>query len=339
MPFVMGYLHYLIILILLFVAMLVYFRIAFQYNIFDKPNERSSHQKFALRGAGIIFPFSIILYTLFFRLSTFDLSFAVLLAGLLAISLLGFWDDIRNLPMTSRMLIQLLPASALLYATGAFSVLPFWAVIIAYILIIGTINAFNFMDGINGILGLYSLVVLAGLQYMNLMPIPGADPNMLHFTDPNMIWLPMLACLVFLFFNFRKKAKCFAGDVGSVSIAFWIVLLILKAMLQTEHLVFLLFLSVYGVDSVLTIIHRLILKQNIFEAHRLHFYQILVNEQKMPHLWVAFIYAALQAIIILPVLFIPFFSLSRGIIFIIIPLSLVYIILKPRLMRRSPDHP
>ena len=179
------------------------------------------------------------------------------------------------------------------------------------------------MDGINGITGLYSLVILGGLQYVNLYQI--------SFTAPDVIWFPMISCVVFLYFNFRKRAKCFAGDVGSVTMAFWIIMLLLQLIIKTNNYAYILFLAVYGVDAVLTIMHRLILKQNIFEAHRLHFYQILANDQKMPHLIVSAIYGALQLLIIALIVLGGMNFYILGLI-ILIPLILVYLILKPKLM-------
>src|SRR5690606_249734 len=176
-----------------------------------------------------------------------------------------------------------------------FGVLAWWAILALYILVIGIINAYNFMDGINGITGLYSLIVLGSLQYINLNQHP--------FIQEDLIWFPMLACLVFLFYNFRKKAKVFAGDVGSICIAFWIVFLLGDLIIVSGNPIYILFLAVYGVDTILTIIHRLFLKQNIFEAHRLHFYQILANEQKVSHLLVSSIYGAVQLLIIVFVVF------------------------------------
>ena len=145
------------------------------------------------------------------------------------------------------------------------------------------------MDGINGITGLYSLAVLITLQYVNCKIQP--------FTSPDFINYAALACLVFLFFNFRKRAKCFAGDVGSMGISFWIVILILQLTLASGSLIWLFFLSVYGVDSVHTILHRLYLRQNIFKAHRLHFYQILSNERKIAYWKVSSAYSLLQLLI------------------------------------------
>ena len=148
-----------------------------------------------------------------------------------------------------------------------------------------------------------------------------------------MIWLPLLASVVFLFFNFRTKAKCFAGDIGSVTIALWVIMLLLNLIFITHSWVYILFLAVYGVDSILTILHRLILKQNIFEAHRLHFYQLLANEHKIPHLLVAAGYALVQLVIMALVVFCH--TLSPILLFIItlVPLLLIYLVFKPRLMK------
>lgn len=117
-----------------------------------------------------------------------------------------------------------------------------------------------------------------------------------EFTDFNFIVYPILASVVFLFFNYRKRAKCFAGDVGSISIAFWIVFLVSKLILDTGSFLWLLFLVVYGVETVCTIIHRMYLKENIFEAHRWHLYQILSNGYKIDHRLVSVLYAVLQAL-------------------------------------------
>ena len=154
----------------------------------------------------------------------------------------------------------------------------------------GIINAYNFMDGINGITGGYSLVILAALAYIN--------KEVVTFVEADFIYTVICSVLVFCFFNFRKKAKCFAGDVGSVSIAFILLFLIGRLIIETEDFSWIVLLSVYGVDSVLTIIHRLMLHENIGLPHRKHLYQIMANELKIPHVMVSSIYMAVQAIII-----------------------------------------
>jgi UDP-N-acetylmuramyl pentapeptide phosphotransferase/UDP-N-acetylglucosamine-1-phosphate transferase len=211
------------------------------------------------------------------------------LIGLTLICGISFWDDVSSLPNRMRIVIHFLSISLIFYGLGIFTLLPWWLIIVGYIFFVGVMNAYNFMDGINGITGLYSLAVLIPLQYVNY--------KLLSFTPSDFINYAILACLVFLFFNFRKRAKCFAGDVGSMGISFWVVTVLLQLMIASRSFIWILFLSVYGVDTVCTILHRLYLKQNIFEAHRMHFYQILSNERGISHLKVSAGYALIQMII------------------------------------------
>jgi UDP-N-acetylmuramyl pentapeptide phosphotransferase/UDP-N-acetylglucosamine-1-phosphate transferase len=252
-------------------------------------------------------------------------AFYLPLLAIILIGVISFLDDLYTLSSKLRIVFHMLAVSMVFSFFKVFSFLPVWEVLVFYILAIGIINAYNFMDGINGITGLYTLVILVGLQWINTQQT--------YFIQPDMIWLPLLASVVFLFFNFRTKAKCFAGDIGSVTIALWVIMLLLNLIFITHSWVYILFLAVYGVDSILTIIHRLILKQNIFKAHRLHFYQLLANEHKIPHLLVATGYALVQLVIILLVIFCH--KLSPLLLFIItlIPLLFIYLVFKPRLMK------
>lgn len=300
---------YIILFALLFMAELLFFRVADRFDIIDKPNERSSHDYITIRGGGVIYCVAALLYLLF-NYSSEALWF---FAGITLIAGVSFWDDVQNLGQRVRLLFHLLAMSCAFYLAGVFGSFPWWAIIIGYIVFIGIVNAYNFMDGINGITGLYSLAVLGSLQYVNL--IYG------EFVNPDLIWYPMIASVVFLFFNFRGRAKCFAGDVGSVSIAFWIVTLLLLLIIKSNNLIWLGFLIVYGVDAVMTILHRIYLKQNIMEAHRLHFYQILANEKKMPHRLVSLIYFMVQ--LICSALLIELFPVMGWGIFVILLLILM----------------
>ena len=203
----------------------------------------------------------------------------------------------------------------------------FWGIAFTYVVAIGVLNAYNFMDGINGITGLYTLVVMAFLWL--------ADRYVQHFVDVDLIIYPIIASLVFLFFNFRKNAKCFAGDVGSIGIAFWIIFLLLKLIMATGSVTWILFLAVYGIDTVCTIVHRLYLKQNIFKAHRMHFYQVLSNEYGIQHRIVSILYAGMQAIVCLTVI-LNFLAGANSLLsaIILLPLLLIYS-LKFRLIRRK----
>lgn len=160
--------------------------------------------------------------------------------------------------------------------------------LIALVLTIGIINAYNFMDGINGITASYSLIVLVLLAIVN---------QNINFINKDLIYYSIIATLVFGFFNFRQKAKCFAGDVGSVSIAFIIVFLLTQLIVRTENMIYLLFLAVYGLDTIWTIIRRLLKKENIFKAHRSHLYQYLANENKTNKLVVSGTYGLVQLLI------------------------------------------
>jgi len=313
---------YLSIFVLLLVAELLYFRIAEKYRIIDKPNERSSHTRVTLRGGGIIYWMAALLYVI----ANPSQQSAWFFTGITVIAAISFWDDVKGTNQKIRLVFHLVAMTCAFFAANVFGEYPWWAIAIGYVVFMGIVNAYNFMDGINGITGLYSLVVLGTLQYVNMRISP--------FVDPNMIWFPMLASAVFLFFNFRKKARCFAGDVGSVSIAFWIVFLLLSLMIQTQNLIWIGFLLVYGVDSVCTILHRIYLKQNIMEAHRLHFYQILANEYCMPHRLVSLIYAAVQ--LVCSALIIRFYPTHAWSIFTFLALVLVAVYsLKFKLMKQT----
>ena len=276
--------YYLIILVLLFLAELFYFRIADKCNIIDKPNERSSHTRITLRGGGIIFYFGVLTY---FLTSHFEYPWFML--ALTLITFISFVDDIRSTSQVLRLVFHFSAMALMFYQWGLFS-LPWWTLFVALIVCTGIINAYNFMDGINGITGGYSLVVLVALAYINEAVVP--------FVEQGFILTVLCSVFVFNFFNFRKRAKCFAGDVGSVCIAFVLLFFIGKLVIRTEDFSWIILLAVYGVDSVLTIIHRLMLHENIGLPHRKHLYQIMANELKIPHVVVSSVYMLVQALVI-----------------------------------------
>ncbi|RZJ51490.1 MAG: hypothetical protein EOO19_00475 [Chryseobacterium sp.] len=177
-------------LIILFTAELMYFQIASRFNIIDQPNHRSSHTSITIRGGGIIFPIAVILWWVF---NDFANSYFVL--ALIALSVISFIDDLVDLNRLVRLSVHLTAVLLLFFEWSLYSLAFYW-LFIAAIFVIATINAYNFMDGINGILGAYSLVVLASLFYIN---------NSIQFTDSNLILIAFMAVLVFNFFNFRKK--------------------------------------------------------------------------------------------------------------------------------------
>ncbi len=280
--------------IILFAIELLYFKIADHYNIIDKPNHRSSHTAITIRGGGVIFPIALLLYSV-----VTGFSYPYFLTGLLVISFISFLDDIKELSSKIRIVFHLVAVALIFLQVGMFLFAFYW-ILLGLIFVIGTINAINFMDGINGITGGYGLITLLTLYYINL--------RVVNFTDGSVLLISIVSVLVFDFFNFRKKAKCFAGDVGSVSLAFIIVFFLLQLIIKTGNPAYLLLLLLYGLDTATTIVFRLIRRENIFKAHRSHFYQYLVNEKKQPHLLVATLYLFFQGII--NILLILFFKVS-----------------------------
>lgn len=280
-----SFLIYLIIFLILSASIVTYFRIADKLNIIDKPNQRSSHNHVTIRGGGIVLYFGILLYALFF-----GLTLPYFIIGLTIVSIVSFLDDMYDVSFKIRISVHFAAMMIMFYDCGFYDI-PWYYLVAALIVSIGIINAYNFMDGINGITGGYSLIVIGSFWWIN---------NHIHlFIDNNLLYVAIIALLIFNFFNFRKKARCFAGDIGAVSIAFIIVFLMGKLIVETGDWSYLIILMLYGVDSVLTIVHRLILKENIFRAHRKHIYQLMSNELSIPHTVVSLIYMAVQAVIII----------------------------------------
>lgn len=312
---------------LFFIFELVYFRIAAYLRIKDRPSSRSSHKKSTLRGGGIIFPLAWFVYFL-----CSDFSFPLTTIGLALVSFISFMDDVKSVSSKLRLLFHTAAFTLCFYELGLLAIMPWWGLISLYIVSIGCINAINFMDGINGITGLNALSILVPLFLIG-------DQG--YFQEP-LIYL-ILAIIVFLMFNFRTQAICFAGDVGSVSMGYILIFIIIGLMFNlwtpdigilgiekpkiiNFEIKYILLLAVFGVDSILTIIHRLILKENIFQAHRRHLFQMLSNECGWHQLVVSSLYGIIQLLITIWVLNTPITPTLT--VIIISVLSAVYLITK-----------
>ena len=280
-----------IILVLLLAAELIYFKVADKCNIIDKPNERSSHSAIVLRGGGIIFLIGVWVWSAFYGFQyPWFLAAVTLAAGI------SFVDDIRSLPDSVRLVVQFAAMGLMFQQLDILHLNMWWIVVLALIVCVGASNIINFMDGINGITAGYSLAVLLPLVLMN---------QKIGFMEESFLVVVVLSVLVFSVFNFRErgKAKCFAGDVGSVGIAFILLFAIGKLVMKTEDVTWLIFLLVYGVDGCCTIVHRILLHENLGEAHRKHVFQLMANELKMSHVKVSVIYMTLQLVVSLGMIY------------------------------------
>ena len=286
---------------LLVVAELIYFKVADYFNIIDKPNERSSHSTIVLRGGGIIFAISILVWMALQMVNGEWLmvkDYLPSIVGLVLICGVSFWDDVKSLPDSVRLVAQFTAMALMFWSMGIMHWDLWWFVIIALIVCVGATNIINFMDGINGITAGYALAVLIPLLAVNdswfLVQDSGAG-----FIESSYLIVAIIGVLVFCIFNFRPKgkAKCFAGDVGSIGIAFIMLFAIGKLIVQTGDLSYLILLMIYGVDGCLTICHRIMLHENLGEAHRKHAYQLMCNELKIGHVKVSLLYMVLQLVV------------------------------------------
>lgn len=291
---------YVVIFALLLVAELVYFKIADKFNIIDKPNERSSHSSIVLRGGGGIFSLAMVVWAVMMVVQSecgVVLEYLPFLVGLLLVAGVSFWDDVKSLPDSVRLVVQFGAMALMFWSMGIMHWNMWWIVLVALVVCVGATNVINFMDGINGITAGYALAVLVPLVLLNID---------LAFVDSSFLVVAILGVLVFCIFNFRPKgkAKCFAGDVGSIGIAFILLFLIGRLIISTGDVTYLIFLLVYGVDGCLTIIHRIMLHENLGVAHRKHAYQLMANELKIGHVKVSLLYMGMQLVVSLGFIYI-----------------------------------
>ena len=280
---------YLIIFLVLLVLELTYFKVADRFNIIDKPNERSSHSRIVLRGGGIVFTIALWIWSI-----VFGFQYPWLLAGVTLAAGISFVDDIHSLPDSLRLVVQFTAMFLVFQEIGLLHWDMWWIIPIALIAAVGGTNIFNFMDGINGITGGYSLAMLIPLIIKNEeLRIKNGE----GFVEPSLLIVVGLSLLVFCLFNFRKRAKCFAGDVGSIGIALFLTFCVARLMMVTGDVAWIVLFLIYGVDGVLTICHRILLHENLGQAHRKHAYQLMANELKIPHVVVSTIYMVLQLVV------------------------------------------
>jgi UDP-N-acetylmuramyl pentapeptide phosphotransferase/UDP-N-acetylglucosamine-1-phosphate transferase len=314
---------YLLVIVILIICSRLYIVIAKKYNILDIPNNRSSHSKVTIRGGGILFYFSqICLFT------EYDFTFWPYLAGLTLLAGVSFLDDILTLRASLRFVIQFISVAILMY----FVKIDVHLLVLFIFLVGGVafINAFNFMDGINGITGIYSIIVLCSFIYVNEF--------ILFFITTELLIYALIALLVFGFYNFRKRALFFAGDVGSVSMAFIFLYISFKFFVSLESPVFIGFFALYGCDTLLTIFKRINLGEKLSDAHRHHTYQKLVDNWGWSHLKVSFAYAVIQLLISIGLLISLNYSLAvqyGTLLLFLIIISILYFYLSLKISKKG----
>lgn len=270
-----------ILIFFVFVALnFAYIRLAQRMKIIDVPNDRSSHTSITPRGGGMVFVLAPALYHF---ISQSNYPAAVLLA--FPVAFVGFWDDLKGVSAKIRFLVH--SAATVIFLVlnqvpyGAFPDAIVW--ITLFSVLVYSVNTFNFIDGVNGIL---ALSCLSGLLWIVTASRDSGDPALVIFCIAF-----ALALFAFLIFNWTP-ARVFMGDVGSGFLGFVIPALFFSihpASFESIVSILILFAPIY-VDCGVTLIQRLARGENVFQAHRSHFYQRLSRKWNS-HSRVSLLYA------------------------------------------------
>tara|TARA_R110002050_G_scaffold69630_2_gene150674 strand:- start:1785 stop:2750 length:966 start_codon:yes stop_codon:yes gene_type:complete len=309
-----------LIFIILILTAVVYLKVATKFKIVDNPNERSSHKNVTIRGGGIVFFIAVLLFFIFY-----DFKYPYFFIGLTLVAVISFVDDIMTLKSSIRFLVQLFAVILMLFELEVWNY-PIIYIILSLFFATGLLNIYNFMDGINGITGLNGIVIFLSLIYVNVFQI--------RFIDTNLLIAILSSLVVFGFFNFRKKAKFFAGDIGSISLGLTIIFCIGKLYLTSNQPLYLLFTLAYITDGGLTILQRILKKKNIFKPHREHLYQLMVDTQVASHMNVAMMYAFFQLVVCVLVI-ISDGLVFKNLVFYVIMLGtfIAYMLFKRKLLK------
>lgn len=321
---------YIIIFIILFIIEVFYLKYASLKNIRDKKFNRNTHLLTTITGGGFLFIPTIILFCFFFS-REIDTNLTFFILAIIMVAIISFIDDLKPLSPQFRLAIQFIAVNIAFFGIGFFSSLSIAGILLifgGYILAIGYTNLYNFMDGINGMTFLNALCSYITFYLINTY--------LIHFTNSNLIAVLIIATIVFGYFNFRKQPKCFAGDVGSITIGFTIIFFTLKLFIITKNPLVFLILGIYSLDGGWTILERLFRKENIFKPHLRHLYELFANELKTLHLIISTVYLLLQAVLNTLVYYAiknDYNSITSFVI-ISICLSLIYIFTKKRIYKR-----
>ncbi len=280
---------------LIFLSLWLYFPFAEKKGLLAGVNHRSSHTKPVVTGAGFIFYISYVFYIIDCLLfSTWEVPWPLFI-GISILAIVSYIDDLKDLWFFIRLVVQVLAVVLMLYQVYLdFSMTPMEmnpsiliiVAVVGLIFSVGFTNLYNFMDGLNG--------MMAGITISALAIFGLIDFFVVDFIDDSLLIYTAIPTLIFAFYNARRQAKCFAGDVGAIVLGFVMVYMLFSLLLQTSNIVYIfIFASVY-LEAGMTVIQRLLAGQNIFKPHRIHMFQLLCNEHKHHHVKISAYYALNQ---------------------------------------------
>ena len=276
-------------------------RWATQRGVIDVPNQRSSHTAPTPRGGGVVF-FPVVLLGLgahAMLAPATDVAATgafLLLAG--AVTLVSWLDDLRSVPFQWRLGVHVLAAVGAVLSFGHWHTiaLPWagpvhvgaWGAILTVVWIVGLTNAYNFMDGIDGIAGLQALV--AGIAWAILAALGG-------WQTAGLIGILVAAASAGFLAHNWSPARIFMGDAGSAFLGFTFAVIPLVASSSDPWLPISAALIVWPfvADAAGTFIRRAIRGEEVWNAHKSHLYQRLV-QRGWSHARVAILYGALASV-------------------------------------------
>lgn len=251
-------------------------------RVHDQATERSLHQGDALTGAGLF------VFVPWCLVGLYQYPLFVPFYLILILSLLGFWDDRRDLSFKLRLVVQLLIAVGLLLYLGFNN--QVWLLLFLLVALVWWLNLFNFMDGANGLAGVHALVCVG--FYGWLLMDKFSQVTVFHY----LCLATLMVLLVYLFFNMVLR-KLFMGDSGSLPMALVLAVLALYAYIYDllSLLQIAVIHAVFIVDATLTLFQRLLNAENLTQAHATHLYQRLIK-QNWSHLKVTAIYGLIALV-------------------------------------------
>jgi Fuc2NAc and GlcNAc transferase len=303
-------------------------------NIFDIPNERSSHTEPTPRGGGLIIDvvcLSIFFaYCLIFQTNIYWSYFL----GAIIVAVISWLDDLFTVPSVWRFLCHSLAAILVVWNLGFWDsvYIPFGGTIqlgqigqiITFFWIVWMINAYNFMDGIDGIAGVQAFT--AGIGWLVVGILLGIEHAGFYGG------VIAFSSLGFLIHNWQP-AKIFMGDVGSAFLGYSFAVLPLVALKETNQEQFLLpviavtLVSLFVFDSLITLFKRILKREKIWQAHREHIYQKLVISG-FSHKFVTSLYAIFSVInLILLIFWIENREFFKDVVFLIIAFQLICLLI------------
>jgi len=261
------------------VGTVIYRRFAIKHNILSNLNSRTLHQKPTPRGGGFVFSMVFALSVILFSSLNIIEKHLVNVFGYGAIFalLLGYFDDLFNLSSLKKLVFQFLLILWMLYFFSIELIFEIqgiydWFFLLSLpILLVWLINAYNFIDGIDG-MAILGAILIASTIIVTLLLTSG-------FSDLMLLLLVLLAsCFGFLFFNW-PKASIFMGDSGSIFLGFCFSSLIVYSVATNEVSLFtwLVAFGYYLADTSTTTILRIFLVKKWYGTHRSHAYQNLAR--------------------------------------------------------------